>query len=100
MNKDVFQGQWRQMKGEILKAWGELTSDEIDKFKGNIAELAGELQKKYGYAKEEVEARLRDIAARFKDLDDLDDESEIERGDDVDGTPMSHTQPNRSGYDI
>jgi uncharacterized protein YjbJ (UPF0337 family) len=65
MNKDIVQGKWREIKGEIMKSWGELTDNEVEKFKGNAVGLAGELQKKYGYKKEEAESKLKDITNRF-----------------------------------
>lgn len=55
MNKDILKGHWNELKGKIKQQWGELTDDEITKIQGNIDELNGLIQKKYGYKKEEAE---------------------------------------------
>ena len=66
MNKDVLQGKWKQIRGEVKKWWGELTDDELDKIDGNHDKLVGLVQEKYGYAREkaeqEVDRRLNDYA--------------------------------------
>ena len=67
LNKDIIEGKWKEVKGEILRTWGELTSDEVDKAKGDLTVLAGRLQKKYGYAKSEVQSRLNEIVKKYDD---------------------------------
>jgi len=58
MNKDILQGKWRQMRGEMKKWWGQLTDDELDKIEGDRDKLIGLLQEKYGYTKEKAEEEL------------------------------------------
>lgn len=65
MNKEVIQGKWTEIKGEIQKAWGSLTSDEIEKTKGDMKAIAGLLQQKYGFAKDEADSKLNSLYARF-----------------------------------
>ena len=55
MNKDILQGHWREIKGKVKQEWGDLTDDEIAKMSGSREELAGVLQRKYGYQKDRVE---------------------------------------------
>jgi uncharacterized protein YjbJ (UPF0337 family) len=31
MNTDIFEGQWRQMRGELRSWWGKLTDDDLEK---------------------------------------------------------------------
>ncbi len=33
MNKDQVSGKWTEIKGDIQKAWGNLTDDELEKNK-------------------------------------------------------------------
>lgn len=61
MNRDVLEGNWKQLRGEILRQWGKLTDDEVDQVKGNALELAGLLQERYGYTKEQAEERLHSL---------------------------------------
>ena len=64
MNSDILKGQWKQIKGEVQKQWGKLTSDELDQINGEREKLEGRLQERYGYNKEEarreVDRFLRD----------------------------------------
>ena len=34
MNKDTFEGKWKQVKGEAQKQWGDLTNDDMDIING------------------------------------------------------------------
>ena len=55
MNKDIFEGNWKEMKGKAKEWWGELTDDDLEKAEGKADRLVGLLQQKYGYSKEEAE---------------------------------------------
>ncbi|MCH2546382.1 MAG: CsbD family protein [Alphaproteobacteria bacterium] len=59
MNRDIFEGNWKQLKGEIQRQWGKLTNDEIDEVEGNRMKLVGLIQERYGVAKDEAEEQLR-----------------------------------------
>ena len=62
MNKDIFEGKWKQMQGQIKVAWGKLTNDDLDKVAGKYDKFVGLLQEKYGYtrgrAEEEVDRQI------------------------------------------
>ena len=58
MNDDIFQGQWKQLKGKVKQAWGVLTDGEIDQIGGKRDALVGKLQEKYGWSKMEAENEL------------------------------------------
>ena len=60
MNKDIFQGNWNQLKGKVKQKWGKLTDDDLDVIDGKRIELAGKLQERYGYGMEEAEEQLKD----------------------------------------
>lgn len=67
MNSDIIHGKWTELKGKIQKQWGKLTEDEVEKSKGNAAELAGLLQQRYGYAKEDALKRVNELMDVDKD---------------------------------
>lgn len=59
MNKDIIEGNWKQLKGKIQQQWGDLTNDDLDQINGRRQELAGKIQERYGYTKDEVEKQLK-----------------------------------------
>lgn len=58
MNKDVFEGKWKQVRGEAKVWWGKLTDDDLDKVEGKFDVFVGLLQEKYGYSRENAEADI------------------------------------------
>ncbi len=58
MNWDIVQGKWKQFKGSVKEKWGELTDDELDQIDGNKDKLAGKLQEKYGWSKEDADNKI------------------------------------------
>lgn len=58
MNKDIFEGNWKQFKGKAKKQWGKLTDDDLDVVKGNADILAGKIQEKYGITKDEAKKQI------------------------------------------
>ena len=70
MNKDILEGQWKQMRGNAKTWWGKLTDDDLDRAAGKYDVLAGLLQEKYGYtrqrADEEIDKRTKEFEASLK----------------------------------
>lgn len=58
MNKDQFQGNWKQLKGKVQQQWGKLTGDDVDKIDGKVTELEGRIQERYGVAREEAQKQI------------------------------------------
>ena len=65
MNRDVLEGQWKQLKGKVKQQWGRLTDDDLDVVNGRYDELAGRIQERYGYAKQQAEAEVDSFLARY-----------------------------------
>ena len=60
MNQDRISGNWKQFKGKVKEQWGKLTDDDLNVVEGKRDQLAGRLQERYGYTKEQVEKELKD----------------------------------------
>jgi uncharacterized protein YjbJ (UPF0337 family) len=58
MNTEQLKGNWKQLKGEVLKRWGQLTHDDYDVIEGEKEKLVGKLIERYGFAKEEAEKQV------------------------------------------
>lgn len=61
INQDTITGKWLEIKGEIRKAWGKLTEDEIEQTKGDLTSIAGLVMQKYGEENEKFQNRLAEI---------------------------------------
>jgi uncharacterized protein YjbJ (UPF0337 family) len=64
MNKDVFEGKWKQMRGQAKVWWGKLTDDDLEKVGGKFDNLIGVLQEKYGYTRQQAEGEYKNRTRR------------------------------------
>jgi uncharacterized protein YjbJ (UPF0337 family) len=64
MNQDVLKGKWLQMKGEVRRQWGKLTDDDLDQIEGNAEIMAGKLQERYGWGRDEAQREVDDFLRR------------------------------------
>jgi len=77
MNKDIFEGNWKQIRSEAKAWWGKLTDDDMDWVAGKAEVLEGLLQEKYGYTREraadEIDKRVTqyETTMKTKTLPDL-----------------------------
>jgi uncharacterized protein YjbJ (UPF0337 family) len=67
MNKDILEGNWKQLKGQVKEMWGRITDDELDQIDGRRERLAGMIQVKYGYTRQEAEDAINDFLDRFEE---------------------------------
>lgn len=63
MHSDIFEGRWKQMRGELRSWWGKLTDDDLEKIAGKQDKLVGMLQERYGYTRERAQ---QEVERRFK----------------------------------
>ena len=66
MNNDVFEGKWKQVRGQVKEWWGKLTEDDLDRVGGKYEQLIGVIQEKYGYTRERVEKEFNGRLAKFE----------------------------------
>ncbi|WP_119071788.1 CsbD family protein [Aggregatilinea lenta] len=57
---DRIKGNWKQAKGEVQKQWGKLTDDDMDVIEGEREKLSGQIQARYGIAKDEADRQIND----------------------------------------
>lgn len=61
MNRDQFEGEWKEMKGRVREEWGDLTEDDLAEAEGNREQLEGKLQQRYGKSKEEARKAVNEF---------------------------------------
>jgi uncharacterized protein YjbJ (UPF0337 family) len=65
MNRDILQGKWKQLRGDLKNFWGRLSDDEIEQIEGHRDKLVGKLQEKYGYTRERAEQEVDRFSAEM-----------------------------------
>lgn len=65
INENIVLGKWKEIKGGIQKAWGQITSDELEQTKGDMTKIAGIIQTKYGIKQEEARKKLNDFVSGY-----------------------------------
>ncbi len=66
INEQTIKGKWLEIKGDIQKAWGQLTDSELEKTKGDMKAIGGLIQQRYGEAQDVYSKKLSDIFHKFE----------------------------------
>ena len=66
MNWDQIKGRWQQWSGQVKQKWGKLTDDDLTTINGEREQLAGLLQERYGYEKEQTNKAIDEFAKELK----------------------------------
>jgi len=66
MDKDEFEGKWKQVRGEAKEWWGKLTDADVERVSGNFEQLVAVMQVKYGYKRERIEKEFNGRVAKFE----------------------------------
>lgn len=61
MNKNIFEGNWNEIKGKLKQKYANLTDDDLNLAEGKEDELIGRLQQKFGKTKEEVKQMIEEL---------------------------------------
>lgn len=77
MNKDVFDGRWKEMRGQVKEWWDKLTDDDLDQAGGEAEQLIGLLQQKYGYTSEQAQ---KEFCRRLWEIPDRETKSQLPGG--------------------
>lgn len=73
LNENIVGGKWKLVKGQIRKAWGKITDDELEQTKGNLTQVTGLVQQRYGENQESIRTRINDFITELGDTDVADE---------------------------
>ena len=59
-------GDWQQFTAMVKEEWDKLTDDDLTTFGGQSDQLAGLLQRKYGYAREQADKEILAFSLKRK----------------------------------
>ena len=57
-------GDWQQYTTMLKNKWDKLTDADLTTFGGQSDQLAGILQRKYGYTREQADQEIREFSVR------------------------------------
>ena len=66
MNKDIFEGKTKELHGQIKVWWGKITDDDLEQAGGNVEQIVGLIQQKYGYTRQQAEAQFNLLVKSLK----------------------------------
>jgi uncharacterized protein YjbJ (UPF0337 family) len=69
VNRDRWEGKWKQISGSVREQWGRLTDDRVSVVAGKHNQVAGRIQERCGIYKEQGERQLKEFRHRNRDLD-------------------------------
>ena len=67
---DKIRGNWNVIKGKAKEQWGDLTDDDLTLAEGKYDQVVGNIQKRTGEAKEDIEAWFNRVGNEFDDVVD------------------------------
>lgn len=82
LNEQQFLGKWTEIKGGLKNLWGRLTDDELEQVKGNVKEITGIVEERYGETKKDIKMKLDQLMDSFDNDTDKNitpDESSYQR---------------------
>lgn len=65
LTEQQLNNKWGEIKGALRNLWGRLTDDELESVKGNIYEVTGIVEAKYGESKYEIKEKLDQLMDSF-----------------------------------
>ncbi len=71
MNQDQILGIWKEFKSGVRNLWGQITDDELESTRGNISQISGIIQQKYGETKATVQDKMDRLMTSFENDTDL-----------------------------
>lgn len=67
MNWNQIEGKWKQFSGRVKERWGKLTDNDLTAINGQREQLAGILQERYGWAKDQTERQIEEFLQTLRE---------------------------------
>lgn len=65
LTNEQFTMKWKEIKSGVRTLWGNVTDEELEATKGNLAQISGIVQQKYGETKEMIQEKMDSLMASF-----------------------------------
>lgn len=57
MDTDMPEGKWKQVRSQVRTFWSKIDDEDLERIGGKAERLAGVLQLKYGYTRQNAESQ-------------------------------------------
>jgi len=68
MKHDAIESRWDEIANLIQTKWGKFSKKEVESMRGNLDDLAGKIQKVYGYARGHAEHECHQFQIALRPL--------------------------------
>lgn len=65
MNRNIWQGKYRQARGDFKRGWGKLTNNDRQRLEGELDRVLGLAQQRYGYTRERAVSEIENYVDRY-----------------------------------
>lgn len=65
MNHNIWQGKYRQVRGEFKRGWGKFTDNDQQRLEGELDRVLGLVQQRYGYTRERAVNEIEHYVGRY-----------------------------------
>lgn len=65
MNRNIWQGKYRQIRGEVKREWGKFTNNDRHRLEGEVDRVLGMVQQRYGYTRERAADEIEHYVGRY-----------------------------------
>ncbi len=97
LNEQQFERNWPEIKGGIRNLWGKISDQELESVKGDLAEVTGLVEEKYGETKDEIKLKLKNL------MDSFDNDTDKNISPDVSSygrSPLADSNDYKAEFDV
>jgi uncharacterized protein YjbJ (UPF0337 family) len=66
MERNQLKGLWNDLKGRLKQSFGRQTGDDVIEAEGNVDRAKGQLQQRFGEAKERAAQKINQLFDRYR----------------------------------
>ena len=65
MNRNIWQGKYRQARGDLKRGWGKFTNNDRQRLEGELDRVLGMAQQRYGYTRARAVSEIEHYVGRY-----------------------------------
>lgn len=65
MNRNIWQGKYREIRGGVKREWGKFTNNDRQRLEGEVDRVLGMVQQRYGYTRERAANEIEHYVGQY-----------------------------------